>query len=70
MVIPDEQMSRLDKVSQVDLGSPYDLLCGPQGQMAYSNLEPSIELPRTAPYRRWRWAGTTITLAAARPAAQ
>lgn len=46
-----DQLSRLDKVSEIELGVPYNLLCGPQGQMVYGDLEPQIELPRAAPIR-------------------
>jgi hypothetical protein len=46
-----EHLSRLDEVSRIDLGFPYNLLCGPAGQLVYGDLEPRIELPRTAPYR-------------------
>lgn len=49
--ISANQLSRLDKVSEIELGFPYSLLCGPQGQMVYGDLEPQIELPRSAPYR-------------------
>jgi aryl-alcohol dehydrogenase-like predicted oxidoreductase len=50
-----EQLSRLDEVSRIELGFPYMLLCGPEGQMVYGDLEPNIELSRTAPYR-WQSA--------------
>ncbi|HZK51464.1 MAG TPA: aldo/keto reductase [Actinomycetota bacterium] len=46
-----EPLSRLDEVSEIELGFPYNLLMGPQGQMVYGDLEPLIELPRAAPYR-------------------
>lgn len=46
-----EQLSRLDEVSEIELGFPYNLLMGPQGQMVYGDLDPLIELPRAAPYR-------------------
>jgi aryl-alcohol dehydrogenase-like predicted oxidoreductase len=49
--LPPELRARLDQVSRIELGFPYDLLRGPQGQMLYGDLEPQIELPRTAPYR-------------------
>jgi diketogulonate reductase-like aldo/keto reductase len=51
--ISDEQLARLDSLSRIDLGFPYNLLQGPEGQMVYGDLEASIELPPTAPYR-WR----------------
>jgi aryl-alcohol dehydrogenase-like predicted oxidoreductase len=49
-----DEWSRLDKVSQVELGFPYNLL-GDRvlGQMVYGDLEPRIDLPSSAPYR---WA--------------
>jgi aryl-alcohol dehydrogenase-like predicted oxidoreductase len=46
-----EQLARLDEASRIELGFPYELLCGPQGQMVYGDLEPKIDLPATAPYR-------------------
>jgi aryl-alcohol dehydrogenase-like predicted oxidoreductase len=50
--LPDDQWSRLDKASHVDLGFPYTLLCDRVlGQMVYGDLEPKIELPSSAPYR-------------------
>jgi aryl-alcohol dehydrogenase-like predicted oxidoreductase len=48
-----EQRSRLDQASRIELGFPYELLRGPQGQLVYGDLEPRIELPPAAPYR-WR----------------
>ena len=48
-----DQLSRLEKVSEIEFGFPYNLLMGPQGQMVYGDLEPQIELPGAAPYR-WR----------------
>jgi hypothetical protein len=48
-----EVVAVLSDVSRIDLGSPYDLLCGPEGQMVYGDLEPLLDLPATAPYR---WA--------------
>jgi aryl-alcohol dehydrogenase-like predicted oxidoreductase len=48
-----EQLARLDEASRIELGFPYELLRGPQGQMVYGDLEPKIDLPATAPYR-WR----------------
>jgi aryl-alcohol dehydrogenase-like predicted oxidoreductase len=51
--LPTEHLARLDKVSQTDFGFPYDLLRAPvQGQMVYGDLEPMIDLPQTAPFRR------------------
>jgi aryl-alcohol dehydrogenase-like predicted oxidoreductase len=52
-----EQLSRLDEASRIELGFPYNLLCGPAGQLVYGDLEPRIELPRTAPYR-WQLASS------------
>jgi len=46
-----EHIARLNKVSEIEFGFPYDLLSGPRGQMVYGDLEPKIDLPRTAPYR-------------------
>ena len=51
-----EQVARLDEVGRIELGFPYELLRGPQGQMVYGDLEPQIDLPSTAPYR-WRAVG-------------
>ena len=51
-----EHVARLDEVSRIELGFPYELLRGPQGQMAYGDLEPQIDLPSTAPYR-WQAVG-------------
>ena len=48
-----EHLAELDEVSRIELGSPYELLMGPQGQMVYGDLEPQIELPAGAPIR-WR----------------
>lgn len=39
-----EQLSRLDEASQIELGFPYSVLCGPAGQLDYGDLEPNIEL--------------------------
>jgi aryl-alcohol dehydrogenase-like predicted oxidoreductase len=52
-----EQLTRLDEVSRIELGFPYELLQGPQGQLVYGDLEPQIDLPSTAPYR-WRAVGS------------
>jgi aryl-alcohol dehydrogenase-like predicted oxidoreductase len=49
--LSSDHLSRLDKASEIDLGFPYNLLCSPQGQMVYGDVEPQIVLPRTAPYR-------------------
>jgi aryl-alcohol dehydrogenase-like predicted oxidoreductase len=50
--LSSEQVASLDKASEIDLGFPFDLLRAPvEGQMVYGDLEPEIELPRTAPYR-------------------
>jgi aryl-alcohol dehydrogenase-like predicted oxidoreductase len=52
--LPAEHRSRLDEVSRIDLGFPYNLLRAPvEGQMVYGDLEPKIELPAAAPYR-WK----------------
>jgi aryl-alcohol dehydrogenase-like predicted oxidoreductase len=48
-----EQLARLSEVSRIELGFPYELLQGPQGQLVYGDLEPRIELPPAAPIR-WR----------------
>ena len=48
-----EHVDRLEEVSRIELGFPYELLRGPQGQMVYGDLEPQVDLPSTAPYR-WR----------------
>jgi aryl-alcohol dehydrogenase-like predicted oxidoreductase len=46
-----DQLSRLDEASRIEFGFPYNLLCGPEGQMVYGDLEPQIDLPGAAPYR-------------------
>jgi aryl-alcohol dehydrogenase-like predicted oxidoreductase len=51
--LPAEQVVGLDQVSRIELGFPYELLRGPQGQQVYGDLEPRIDLPAAAPYR-WR----------------
>jgi aryl-alcohol dehydrogenase-like predicted oxidoreductase len=51
--LPAEHLAELDEVSRIELGFPYELLMGPQGQMVYGDLEPRIELPGAAPIR-WR----------------
>jgi aryl-alcohol dehydrogenase-like predicted oxidoreductase len=51
--LPAEQVVGLDQVSRIELGFPYELLRGPQGQLVYGDLEPRIDLPAAAPYR-WR----------------
>jgi diketogulonate reductase-like aldo/keto reductase len=51
--LPAEQLARLGEVSRIELGFPYELLGGPQGQLVYGDLEPRIELPPAAPIR-WR----------------
>ena len=51
-----EHVAGLGEVSRIELGFPYELLRGPQGQMVYGDLEPQIDLPSTAPYR-WRPVG-------------
>jgi aryl-alcohol dehydrogenase-like predicted oxidoreductase len=47
-----ELLDRLDAASHVDLGFPFDLLSGDQGQLIYGDLEPLIDLPASVPYRR------------------
>ncbi len=49
--LPAEHRARLDEATRIELGFPYELLRGPQGQMLYGDLEPQIELPAAAPYR-------------------
>jgi hypothetical protein len=44
-----EHRARLDQVSRIELGFPYELLRGPQGQMVYGDLEPQIDLPPPHP---------------------
>jgi aryl-alcohol dehydrogenase-like predicted oxidoreductase len=51
--LPAEHLAELDEVSRIELGFPYELLMGPQGQLVYGDLEPQIELPAAAPIR-WR----------------
>ena len=51
--LAEEHLAQLDNVSQIDLGFPYSLLQAPvEGQMVYGDLEPHIDLPATAPYRK------------------
>jgi aryl-alcohol dehydrogenase-like predicted oxidoreductase len=53
--LSSEQLARLDKVSDIALGFPHELLRAPvEGQMVYGDLEPQIDLPLTAPYRAAR----------------
>ena len=49
--LPAEHRARLDEVSRIEYGFPYELLRGPQGQMVYGDLEPQIDLPAAAPFR-------------------
>jgi aryl-alcohol dehydrogenase-like predicted oxidoreductase len=49
--LPAEHRTRLDEVSRIEYGFPYELLRGPQGQLVYGDLEPQIDLPAAAPYR-------------------
>jgi aryl-alcohol dehydrogenase-like predicted oxidoreductase len=51
--LPAEHLAELNEVSRIELGFPYELLMGPQGQLVYGDLEPRIELPPAAPIR-WR----------------
>jgi len=46
-----EHLARLRDASRIELGFPYELLTGPQGQLVYGDLEPQIELPPMAPIR-------------------
>jgi aryl-alcohol dehydrogenase-like predicted oxidoreductase len=46
-----EPLARLDEVSRIELGFPYELLTGPQGRMVYGDLEARIDLPPSAPIR-------------------
>jgi aryl-alcohol dehydrogenase-like predicted oxidoreductase len=47
-----ESLLRLAQVSDIELGVPDNLLCSPQGQLVYGDLEPRIDLPDAVPYRR------------------
>ena len=50
--LSSDQIARLDKVSEIAPGFPYELLgASVEGQMVYGDLEPLIDLPRTVPYR-------------------
>jgi aryl-alcohol dehydrogenase-like predicted oxidoreductase len=49
--LPAEHLARLHDASRIELGFPYELLTGPQGQLVYGDLEPQIELPPMAPIR-------------------
>jgi aryl-alcohol dehydrogenase-like predicted oxidoreductase len=49
--LPAEHLARLRDASRIELGFPYELLTGPQGQLVYGDLEPQIELPPMAPIR-------------------
>lgn len=52
LLLSADHMARLDELTRVELSHPYDLLCSPTGQMVYGDLEPRLDLPRTAA-RRW-----------------
>jgi aryl-alcohol dehydrogenase-like predicted oxidoreductase len=47
-----DHLCRLNKASEIELGFPHDFLRQPSGQMVYGDLEPQIDLPPSAPYRR------------------
>ena len=49
--LPAEHLARLGDASRIELGFPYELLTGPEGQLVYGDLEPQIELPPMAPIR-------------------
>jgi aryl-alcohol dehydrogenase-like predicted oxidoreductase len=51
--LPPAALAKLDNVSQIDLGVPYNLLSGPQGALVYGDLAHQIAIPPTAPYR-WK----------------
>jgi aryl-alcohol dehydrogenase-like predicted oxidoreductase len=53
VTLTTEHRSQLDEVSRIELGFPYTLLAGNQGQMVYGDLEPAIDLPPAAAIR---WA--------------
>ncbi len=53
LTLTHEHRSQLDEVSGIELGFPYSLLAGAQGQMVYGDLEPAIDLPAEAAIR---WA--------------
>ncbi len=46
-----DHVQRLDELSRIDPGFPYDLLRGSQGQLVYGDTEPLIDLPPGAPIR-------------------
>jgi aryl-alcohol dehydrogenase-like predicted oxidoreductase len=52
-----EQLARLEEVSRIEFGFPYELLTGPQGRMVYGDLEHRIDLPPSAPIR-WQAVGS------------
>jgi hypothetical protein len=42
---------RVSELCRIELGFPYELLRGPQGQTVCGDLEPQIDLPPMAPIR-------------------
>lgn len=55
--LPPELLSRLERVSRIDMGFPFNLLASSQGQMVYGDLESRIDLPANVPYRRFTRLG-------------
>lgn len=51
--LPEACRQILTEASRIDVGVPNNLLCSPQGQMVYGDLEPNIDLSPSVPYR---WA--------------
>lgn len=49
--LPDPAFSRLDMASRIDLGVPYNLLGGPEGQLVCGDLAGRIDIPASAPFR-------------------
>jgi hypothetical protein len=47
--LPEEHARRLDEVSRIEPGFPYDLLTSPAGEMVYGDQLAKIDLPDAAP---------------------
>ena len=58
--LPADQLAHLDSVSRIELGFPYNLLGSPKGQLVYGDVEPMIDLPPTAPFRRAQASGYLV----------
>ena len=49
--LPASAVAQLTEASAIEPGVPMNLLCSPQGQLVYGELEPAIDLPSSVPYR-------------------